>query len=451
MSALTFIVIVVILYGVFSSHGYGRALALGGATSAGAFVSFGATTIPTFYAVACGGVLILGVRTLLGPHPSDQPRFREIPGLTILGLFLAWSVLVTLVSPILFNGAPIVSPTATNLVAGRITSSNIAQVAYLVLGIGVVVLLARSRRVGREIIGLTLWVALALSLWRYLNMYAGVPFPVGLFDNSTGFVYIQTEVGGAARFRGIFSEPAALASAAVAAIAYGLSTVARVRGAKRLGPLVLIAISIFLGVVSTSTTFVVAIVALAVIAGLTFGLGFLSRRTRFSVGVTVLACALAIAAVWALPAIGSFVATTLGDKVGTASYAQRSSADSDSYRVFIDTWGIGVGLGAGRASSLLPTLLSTTGLIGTLLYAAAILEVGVRSFPIRHLRPVLWTLVALLVVRLISGPDPFDTTGLLWLCLGVLGHGVLEERRLRSPAVVSRPLWSSRREWQRLG
>jgi hypothetical protein len=431
MTPLTFIMIAVIAYGVLNSRGYGRALAIGGSTSAGAFLTLGSTSVPTFYVVAIGGIILLGIHSLVFPREQALVPVRRVPGIPMLVVFLAWSALVTLVSPLIFSGAPVVSPTATHLIAGVITDSNVAQLVYLTIGIGVVVLLARARFAGPEIIGLSLWLAIALSLWRYLHNNAGLPFPDRLFDNSPGFVYIETAVGGAVRFRGIFSEPSALAGVAIIAIAYGLSRAVHLRGLRKLGPLVLVGISLFLGLLSTSTTFLVAGVALIAIVSLTFGLGFLARRTRFSVGVTVLGCLLAIVAVWLLPAVGSFVSATLGEKVGTASYSERSGADSDSYRVFIDSWGIGVGLGAGRASSILPTLLSTTGLVGTLLFAGAILGVAARSFPLHRLRPVLWGLIALFVVKLIAGPDPFDPTGLLWMSLGVLGHGILAEDRLR--------------------
>lgn len=432
MTALTFIMIAVVVYGALNSYGYGRALAIGGSTSAGAFLTLGSTSIPTFYVVAIGGIILMGLRSLVVPREHDLIPVRRIPGVPMLAVFLAWSALVTLVSPLIFNGAPVVSPTATHLIAGVITDSNVAQVVYLAIGIGVVVLLSRARFAGPEIIGLSLWLAIALSLWRFLHNNAGVPFPDGLFDNSPGFVYIETAVGGAVRFRGIFSEPSALAGTSIIAIAYGLSRAVHLPGLRKLVPLTLVGISIFLGLVSTSTTFLVAGVALIAIVGLTFGLGFLARRTRFSVGVTVLGCVLAIVAVWLLPAVGTFVSATLGEKVGTASYSERSGADTDSYQVFIDSWGIGVGLGAGRASSILPTLLSTTGLVGTLLFAGVILGVAARSFPSHRLRPVLWGLIALFVVKLIAGPDPFDPTGLLWMSLGVLGHGILAEDRLRA-------------------
>ena len=432
MSALTLIVLVVIVYGALNSYGYGRALAIGGATSAGAFVTVGATSVPTFYVAALGGIALFVVARLLEPGPVDAVRFRDVPGVMLLSVFFVWSLLVIGLSPLIFNGARLVSPTAKQLIAGVITSSNIAQLSYLAIGIGVMVVLARARNAGPEIIGLTLSLAIGLSFWRYLNIYAGVPFPDGLFDNSPGFAYIETASGGVARFRGIFSEPSAIASSAIIAVAYGLARAYRLRGARRIGPLVLAGVSIFLGFFSTSTTFFVAGIVMLAIVGVTFGLGVLARRMQLNAGIVIIGCVLAIAAIWVLPVVATLVGAALGDKFGSASYSERSGSDSDSYQVFIDSWGFGVGLGSGRASSILPTLLSTSGLLGTLMFAVAIVGVGIRAFPLRHLRPVFWALVTLFVVKLIAGPDPFDSTGLLWMCLGVLGHGIIADDRIQN-------------------
>ena len=432
MSALTLIVLVVIAYGALNSYGYGRALAIGGATSAGAFVTVGATSVPTFYVAAFGGIALFVVARLLKPDPADTVRFRDVPGVMLLSVFFIWSLVVIGLSPLIFNGARLVSPTAKQLIAGVITTSNIAQLSYLAIGIGAMVILARARNAGPEIIGLTLVLAIGLSFWRYLNIYAGVPFPEGLFDNSPGFAYIETAPGGVARFRGIFSEPAALAGSAIVTVAYGFSRAYRLRGARRIGLLVLVSVAIFLGFFSTSTTFFVAGIVMLAIVGVTFGLGLLARRMQLNSGIVIVGCVLAIAAIWVLPAVGTLVGTALEDKFGSASYSERSGSDSGSYQVFIDSWGFGVGLGSGRASSILPTLLSTSGLLGTLMFAVAIVGVGIRAVPLQHLRPVLWALVTLFVVKLIAGPDPFDPTGLLWMCLGVLGHGIIAADRVQN-------------------
>lgn len=425
MTLLTLITILVVVYGVFARGGYGRALALGGVTAAGAAIVVGDTAVPTFYAVALGTVVAIVV-SLLGRGPSVSPPRRALPpGVPLLVMFFAWSAFVTLVAPVMFDGMAIVTPGTPFLVAGVITSSNAAQLIYLFVGICVVVFLARSPAAGPELIGLAAGLATLLSFWRYLSQAMGLPFPEGLFDNSPSFAYIETAPNDVQRFRGIMSEPAALAGSSLITISYMLSRATQLEGWRRGGALVIAGVAVYLGVISTSASFVVAGVTVAGIVGLTFLFGFLMRRTRFSALVSLIGCSIVIAALWLLPIVARFVESTVNEKLSSSSYEVRSGADARSYELFLDTFGMGVGLGSGRASSFLPTLLSTTGLIGTLLLAATIAMLIHRGATVRAYRPVVWALVTLLVTKVVAGPDLSDSGGIFWMSLGLLSHAVL--------------------------
>jgi hypothetical protein len=245
-------------------------------------------------------------------------------------------------------------------------------------------------------------------------------------DNSPAFAYIETAPDNVERFRGIASEPAGLAGSCLVTIAYMLPRSLQVRGWRRAGALLVTAVAAYLGVISTSTTFVVAGVAIALVAGLAAAVGFLLRRTHVSAIASVAGCALVVAGIWILPIVADFVETSVNEKVGSPSFTERSSANSVSLGIFIDTFGLGVGLGGNRASSFVPSLLSTTGIIGTLLFVAAVATLIRRSAPVREYRPVVWALVGLLVVKVVSGPDLSDTTGVLWISLGLLSHAALK-------------------------
>lgn len=429
MTTLTLVMVAVVVYGVLNRRGYCRALALGGSTVAGAALVVGTIAVPTFYAVAIGTAVaaalrILGVR--LRPRTARQPL---PPGAALL-LFLAWSALVTVMAPQLFDGQRVLTPTGgsnAHLTAGVITSSNIAQTTYLVLGICVTLFLARSPTAGPELIGLAVGLTVLLSFWRYLYQEVGLPFPEGVFDNSPFFAYIETAPGGVERFRGILSEPSALAASCLVAIAYMIPRAARVEGWRRWGCCVVAVVATYLGTISTSASFVVAAVVVAIIAVLTFVVGFVARRASVSVAVTVLTCALVIVALWVLPIVADFVEATVNDKVSSASFNERSGANTVSYGIFLDTFGIGVGLGGSRASSFFPGLLSTTGVVGTLLFAAVIVTLMRRSADVSEYRPVVWALVTLLVVKIVGGPDLSDPSGVIWMSLGLLSRAVLIE------------------------
>lgn len=443
MTSLTLITLLVVAYGVLGSGGYARALALGGATAAGSAIFLAGIAVPTFYAVAMGAVIALILR-MLGTGQSPAPERQPLPpGASLLILFAVWSTVVTVTAPLIFNGMAIVTPQTPFLVAGVLTSSNLAQLVYLVLGVCVVVFLARSPSARPEVIALAAGTATLLSLWRYLSQNFGLPFPEGLFDNSPSFAYIETAPGGLERFRGIFSEPAGLAGSSLVTIAYMLPRARDLRGWHRAGAIAVAAVALQLGIISTSTTFIVAGLALTGIAAVTAILGFISRRTSLRRSVSIGGCIAVIIGLWVLPIVTSFVDSTVNSKLASPSYGERSSANTASIGVFLDTFGFGVGPGSARASSFVPTLLSATGLPGTLLFVAAIATLVHRAWAVRIYRPVVWALVALLVAKITAGPDLSDSTGILWISLGLLSHAVLGARTAGSaelPEARGRPI-----------
>ena len=236
--------------------------------------SSAAIAVPTFYAVAVGTLVALGL-SLLGNGKTPGAARRALPpAVSLLLCFLIWSVLVTLVAPVLFDGMTVlVPPGPIRLAATVFTTSNIAQVIYLALGVSVVLFLARSARSRPELIGLLAGLTTLLSLWRYLYQLVGLPFPEGVLDNSPAFAYIETAPDDVERFRGIASEPAGLAGSCLVTIAYMLPRSLQVRGWRRAGALLVAAVAAYLGVISTSATFVVAGVAIALIAGLASAVG----------------------------------------------------------------------------------------------------------------------------------------------------------------------------------
>jgi hypothetical protein len=65
-----------------------------------------------------------------------------------------------------------------------------------------------------------------------------------------------------------------------------------------------------------------------------------------------------------------YLAITVFDKLDSQSGIERSSWNRQAWSNFVDTWGLGVGLGSARASSLPLVLVSNLGLLGSLFYAA---------------------------------------------------------------------------------
>lgn len=429
MTILTVTSLVLVLLGGGTRLGWPRALALAGATPAGAALVVGAgIAVPTFDFVA---LFAIGSFLLRALRPRDRfaPSLPAVPGLQALVLFGLWGAAVTLIAPVLFEGLAVTGPDVGAIhflnSAVQPATSNIAQLVYLAIAIAAIALVARDRSTAIDAVGLVLIASTLLSFWALLGRDLGVPFPTGVFDNSPAFRFIDSAPGGVPRFRGIFPEPAALATVSLAAIAFLAAYLPRSRGWHRVGAAVVLGCAAWNAAVSTATTLIISGLVLALLAVGFFVFRFVLSSMRVSPGLILVVCVVGSLLVLALPSIANSFATTVGEKVESTSYDQRSFADNFSYGLVLQTFGLGVGLGSNRPSSFLAGLLSTTGVVGTVLFVVAVASVLTRAAPIRAVRPVMWAFVSLLISKIISAPDLGDPTGLTWLSLGVLGHAVL--------------------------
>ncbi|WP_216870710.1 hypothetical protein [Modestobacter excelsi] len=450
ITSLTLVTMAVIVYGLLNRRGYGRALALGGATPVGAAFVFGGVAVPTFYAVAIGALIGLVLRLLQSSRDTTAGETVPVPASRSMVLLTVLSVLVTLVAPLLFDGLEVLSGDGSvgALAAGVVTRSNLAQITYLVLSLAVVAFLARSPGTGPGLVGTACCLTTLLSFWAWTHTSAGVPFPERFFDNSPAFTIIETLPGGAPRVRGILSEPAGLATSCLVTLAYCASRVNSVDGLRRLGLFVVGGMALFLGSISTSTTFVVAGLAL-------LGMAIAVAITTFVVGGGSISqsgiaalCVSVVALLWVLPSLANAIGQQVADKVASSSYTDRSSADSRGYDILLDTFGLGAGLGSNRASSFLASLLSTVGVFGAVLFAMIVVTLIRRSWDVRTARPAAWALVAILICKVVSGPDLSDSSGVLWLSLGVLAHAAASDkpsRASRQPVVAGAGPLSRRR------
>lgn len=442
MSVLTVTSVVLILLGGLTRLGWPRALGLAGATPAGAAVVLGSgVAIPTFATVALAAVAAFGLRELAAAVRTGR-RVRPIPGLLALTLFFCWVVALTLFAPILFDGFSVTGPAVGEIhildSATQPATSNIAQTAYLALGIGSMALVAGDHRAGFSGALIMLVTSTLLSSWALLHRDLGVPFPVGVFDNSPSFQYISTAPGGVERFRGIFPEPSALATISLAAIAFLVALIPRTHGIKRIAAVLAIALALWNVSVSTATTAIVSGIALLMLAVVTFLYRFFVRRQQVASGLVVALCLCGVALLPLLPVIADGISSAINDKVGSSSYDDRSGADAFSYDLTIRTFGIGVGLGSNRPSSLLAGLLSTTGVVGVALLLGVIGYLLWQTRGESRMAPVWWAFVSFMLTRFISSPDLGDPTGLTWLCMGALAGTVAARREGDDPTVTRR-------------
>lgn len=321
---------------------------------------------------------------------------------------------------------------------------NLNQLVYLLLnGALVLVLVDRLARLpARELLRTAHATILApfllatlFVIWDWLAGRFGWYFPDAFLHSNAFYAAAHEQnFGDVPRVSGPFSEPSGLAYAYGGFLAYAS---ARYLDDRRAGSLLLVLIAIAALAISTSTTAyallavwaLCAVVALPLL-GLLDLLGGVRRRRpgsgRNRLAVIALVVAAILGGVWVVSsssdAIRVVYESSIQGKTETGSYKSRTGADMMGLESFSATWGIGLGLGSHRPSTLPVTLLSNTGLVGTLAFLIFVMLClyrpktrGSRFADARTLWPLRAFALGLLTAHLVSSPN-FNGQ-LLWLAL----------------------------------
>ena len=340
------------------------------------------------------------------------------------------------------------------------TVANITQSAYMILDIAFVYCCAtyiasypvRTRRLVSAYFGCGLLVV-GVSLWQFASRVGGVPFPDDFFFSNPGWLVNSDQaIGSVPRTNGPFSEPAALAAFLCGTTYASAWLVLHGRGSRLVKWT--LAASVFGMVLSTSTTGFVILLAGGGLAGvyvLTRAKPAVARRFR-SVAIPV--CAAAAFVAFTAPilfpsiadAVGNVVTQTLS-KSDSQSYEERTQADNDSLALVLSTYGLGVGWGSNRSSSLIPGLVGNAGLPGLALVIWALASIRreirvMRSF-IQDtddqwaLQGAAAGLLGFLLASIVAGPTITSLTfyALLGLSYGVLARARLLTNQLRRTAL----------------
>ncbi|MFT9454743.1 hypothetical protein [Komagataeibacter saccharivorans] len=316
---------------------------------------------------------------ILGVH---YPGDRTVMSLCFpFILVVTWTLLASLIMPRLFMNQVMVWPQKTDAVGGRVllgpSFGNISQDMYLVINATFLVLAARfltrsDIRIDRlyRTFLLSGWCVVAICIWQFAHRVAGVPFADKFFYSNPGWAVLDTQMAGPVpRINASFSEPAACASflseilfSCVWIVLQGYS----IAFARWLIPASALALAC-----TTSTTGFITVgaeICLLPVAAIATGahkvLGNITRLMLL--GAAISGCAILVVVTVApqvVPA-AKFVYQSTTDKKDSQSYQDRSQVDHDSMSLVGETYGLGVGWGSNRASSLLPGLLSTIGLVG---------------------------------------------------------------------------------------
>lgn len=377
----------------------------------------------------------------LNRRPAESPG-AAIPAvyLPLLG-FTFFAVLSSILVPLLFEGKfqVALSMDQRGIVPLEWGRTNITQSGYLVFltGFAIVVsaVLLRRPRAIQRVVDAFIWsgyLAAAIAIYHFAAEQMGWYFPYQMFYSKpevrslTAFVR-QYNVSGLSlrQAYGTFSEPSTLAQFMVG-VAYGC-WYWWLRGTAPFRVKLLAVTSIVVLVMTLSTTAYVGLAAggILLIARLA-SMG----RVRSAMLLTASILAALGGAVWVLSneevsSLKHLTDTVLDfvllQKFQTSSYAIRLIVDQVALRGFLDTYGLGLGWGSTRGSSLLLHMLGNTGLIGMLLLGWFAMRVRreLRRHPATPVRGFIGlALCGNLLAGCIAVPDINSVT--IWLLLGVL-------------------------------
>ncbi len=295
-----------------------------------------------------------------------------------LMIFGAVAIFATLVFSVVFSGTPIYDP-KLGIDDGlfirpplRLGLNNAAQAAFVVLHIATAYAVPRIRfsaPLTRGIYIFAFYLALVFIFAQSFCSLTGLPYPDSVLRNNPGYgITDPILVSHGVRCPGTFTEPS-IAGAFVAMYCVGfLAEYLEGKGGAFRVILSLLAI----GLITSSGALLSLPICLLLLAFHYSPVRFpWYIKTRQAKRIAWISFLLVAPVVIVFVVSANYRATLLSFTVSkgeTGSFANRTAADLYGLQLFVQTYGLGLGLGSNRASSLVTTLLSCVGLLGTLAF-----------------------------------------------------------------------------------
>lgn len=336
-------------------------------------VSSGSLGIQPYYVIAT----LFVVRFLCCKVCSWGNLLRQNSFVRLWLLFAIFAVTTAAVLPFLFRGLPVFGPEQTiddNFIhptSLHFQFANVIQSSFLVLNVLVVIAAAKEGlhvSAAHQAFKWLSYIAFSVVLLQALFFRVGLPFPEKLLVNNPGYGLVQMNVN-QVRPAGTFTEPS-MAGAVLASILAaflwkyfeGQSSIARC----------LLPAAACLLVASSSSLLAACIaVGILVLTHPVIRLPWFIKITtlkRLSVFFLLLA---GLAFVMFIPSLRTILLAQTIEKSESSSALVRFGADAFAFQIALQTYGLGVGLGSNRPSSLLTALLSQVGIVGLVLFIAA--------------------------------------------------------------------------------
>ena len=391
-----------------------------------------------------------GVSLLLAEFAPRRPLFPFL-------LLAVWTFGSAFLLPRLFDGSISVfslSRAPSNdgdLAPLHPTSGNLSQAVYAAGGfLAACATAAYARRPGSAaaiLSGLVLVTTLHL-VFAMLDLITSATHTGYILDviHTAGYAFLtDDELGGLKRISGSFSEASSFAMFSLTLLAVNFTLfVADIR-TRFTGPASLL-LTGFVALATSSAGYVGLGVFYAAFLAFALVDALVRRRKRaiaIAFGVICGTVLLASAVVLFAPGVASVAQTVFDDsllkKAASDSAVERGTWNTQAWQIMFNTYGLGAGIGATRASNYALVLLSNLGLIGAALFAALLVRLTAsRTAP--HFtgqdRAVVWAarigMLTALVPNLLVG-TVFDLGPLFYCLAGIAAAGVAERGLAFSP------------------
>lgn len=354
-------------------------------------------------------------------------------------VFSLFSILYSIVAPLIFEGYP-VFPGELGIDFSAIygpqplsfTKYNLAMPLYTLFYILTLFFIITRKFSHLEIRALNLTLKISFIIIIITSLSQIIAYYWGIFDITKIFYTTVTRefeysfIGDflpIPRVQATYYEPSMLAPFVTGIMSFYLH---KAINYGKLSNYLFLFISIILIVLSTSTTaYVSALLMFSIV--ILFNLPIRLRSgeiliskikvIRYTLGIILifLFFLFIIIFIIGLENFLNIVDIYLINKSESMSFTSRTIADMHAIKLFIDTYGLGVGLGSNRPSSLLPYLLSQVGFIGTImffLFIYNIIKFSYNALKNSNYFEYFFLLPSILISQLIAYPDITNPT--LW-------------------------------------
>ena len=365
---------------------------------------------------------------------------REVKDILIYGgLFTFFTIVWSYLAPIIFAGYPVYPPelgidysTVNGPSHLHFSIYNIALGGYIILYFFTLVYISILTWTEKDIIIIRRIIIICLSMVILTSISQVFNYIFGTLDITKYFYTVTTRelnyslIGNflpIPRVQATYLEPSMLAPFVVGLYSYYLyRTFTKVSYINMFFTIFILLIIIL----STSTTAYISLLIMTFLIVMYLSPMKISRcnivirkkNVMLSFTGIFLLCLIMIIAISLTIGLQNFIDLIniyVVNKPQTLSFINRTTADLHALNLFFSTYGLGVGLGSNRPSSLLPYLLSQLGIVGTFLFI--IFMVKINIFCYKALRDTeyfgfFFLIPAVLINQLIAYPDITDPT--LW-------------------------------------